>query len=255
MRKIELAGWNDVQRRVDNDKLSLEIVYGVRLEVDLEDVLLDKLFPTEDFLENDKLAVVFMKVLTENYNVPIIVVKRFDDYFVIDGHHRVYIFRKLEKKAIEAYVLKFPEDCSYRDVPKRSFDDMPIKDISEIDDSILRTWEQILTVLKYYEALYSVPFYLSVEQVSLRNIVPTQAHIKRSQIEPIKELLVPVACIKHERKYYVLDGHARTLRAKQLGLKSVQAIVLTPKMPIDYGIVKTVKEMGLKQIEDIKITE
>ena len=38
---------------------------------------------------NDKLTLVFMKVVTEGYNVRIITVKRGDDYFVLDGHHHL----------------------------------------------------------------------------------------------------------------------------------------------------------------------
>ncbi len=55
----------DVPSRVDSVKCSLEIIYGTKLGVDLEDVPIDRLFPTEDFLENDKLALVLMKVVTE----------------------------------------------------------------------------------------------------------------------------------------------------------------------------------------------
>jgi len=255
MRNIELASWNDVQRRVYNDKRSLEMIYGVMLQVDIEDVPLERLFPTEDFLENDKLALVFMKILTEDYNVPIIVVKDKQDYFVIDGHHRAYIFKKLQRKTIEAYVLKFPKGKNYRDMVKWQLEDMPIKNISEIDDSILRTWSQILTILKYYEALYHTPFYLRREEVKLEDLVPTQSLIKKNQITPIKELRVPIACVKHEEKYYILDGHARSLRAKQLGHKTIQAVILSPKVQIEYGIVKTVKETNLKEIEDIKIVD
>ena len=54
LRKVELASLDDVPSRVDSVKRSLEIIYGVRLGVDFEDVPLDGLFPTEDFLENDK---------------------------------------------------------------------------------------------------------------------------------------------------------------------------------------------------------
>ena len=64
-----------------------------------------------------------------------------------------------------------------------------------------------------------------------------------------------MACIEYDERYYVLDGHARCLRAKQLGLKSVEAIVLSPQMHVDFGIVKTAKEMKLESLEDIAITE
>ena len=69
MRKIELASWKDVPRRLASLRKTLEIIYEVKLGVNLKDVPIGRLHPTESFLETDKLAVVFMKVLTEDYDV------------------------------------------------------------------------------------------------------------------------------------------------------------------------------------------
>lgn len=255
LREIELATWTNVPRRVDSIKRSLEMIYGVKLEVDLEDVSLDRLYATEDFLENDKIALVFMKVVTEDYDVHIITVKRGDDYFILDGHHRSYVFKKLMKRIIKACVLKFPRNANYRVSPKRLLDELPIKDVSVIDDSIVKTWGRILIILKHYEAMYNIFFYLSKVQVCLRDLVPTESEIKRKQIDAIKEVLVPIVCIQCQGRYYILDGHARSLRAKQLGLESIQAIILSPEVQIDFGIVKTAKEMNLKILEDVKIVD
>jgi len=217
MRKIELATWKDVPRRLASLRKTLEIIYEVKLGTDLKDVPIDRLHPTESFLEKDKLAVVFMKVLTEDYHVPIIAVKRMGDFFVLDGHHRSFISKKLMKKTVKAYVLKFPENKSYRAVAKRSLEDLPIKDVGVIDDPLMKTWGQILTILKYYEALYAISFYLRKEEVHLEDLVPTQSQIRRERVDSIKELLVPVACVKYECRFYILDGHARSLRAKHWG--------------------------------------
>jgi len=255
MRKIELASWKDVPRRVASLRKTLEMIYGVKLGVDLKDVPIDRLHPTESFLEKDKLAVVFMKVLTEGYDVPIIAVKRVEDFFVLDGHHRSFISKKLMKKTVKAYVLKFPKNKSYRAVAKRSLEDLPIKDVGAIDDPLMKTWGQILTILKYYEALYDISFYLREEQVYLEDLVPTQSQIRKERVDSIKELLVPIACVKHEGRFYILDGHARSLRAKELGLESVQAMILSPEVKIDFGIVKAVKEMNIRSLEDIQVME
>jgi IMP dehydrogenase len=196
-----------------------------------------------------------MKVVTEDYGVPIITVKRDGDYFVVDGHHRAFIFKKLLKKTAKAYVLKFPEDKKFRVVPKRSLETLPIKEVSDIDDPILKAWQRTLGVLKHYEAIYNVPFYLEQEQVYLKALVPTQPQVGRNQIDAIKELLVPIVCVKYKGKYYVLDGHARALRAKQLLSDSIKAIVLVPAVRIDFGIVKTAEETNLRSLEDIKILD
>jgi len=206
-------------------------------------------------LEKDKLAVVFMKALTEDYHVPIIAVECVEDFFVLDGHHRSFISKKLMKKTVKAYVLKFPKYKSYRAIAKRSLEDLPIKDVGVIDDPLMKTWGQILTILKYYEALYNISFHLRMEQVRLKDLVPTQFQMRRERVDSIKELLVPIACIKYEGRFYILDGHARSVRAKQLEFESIQAIILSPEVKIDFGIVKAVKEMNVRSLDDIQVVK
>jgi IMP dehydrogenase len=252
LRKIELASLEDVPDRVDSVKCSLEIIYGVKLGVVLEDVPIDRLFPTEDFLENDKLALVLMKVVTEGYDVPIIAVRRGEDFFVLDGHHRSYITRKLLRKSVKANVLSFPDGACYRDVVKRSLDDLPIKEVAEIDDTIVRAWQRTLSILKHYEAMYAIPFFMSVERVFLKDLVATQAYVGKAQVEAIKKLLVPIVCVEYRERFYILDGHARAYKAKQMSLKWIRATILVPAVPIDFGVVKTANEMGLKNL-DIEI--
>jgi IMP dehydrogenase len=255
LRKIELSSWESVPRKADSLRRSLEIIYGVKLETVSSEVQLDRLYPTEDFLENDKIALVFMKIVNEGYDVPIIAVERGEDYFVLDGHHRSFISKKLRKKTIMAKVLKFPGGRGYRDVPKSSLEDLPIKEVAPIDDLIVKAWGRILNILKQYEVLYRMHFYMEKKQVFLRDVSPTQPQVLREQVDRINRLLVPVACVEYGGRYYVLDGHARCLRAEQLGLKSVEAIVLSPQTRVDFGIVKTAREMKLESLEDVTVTE
>jgi hypothetical protein len=253
MREIELASWNDFPRRVDNIVRSLEIIYSVKLHVDFEEISVKRLYPTEDFLENDKLALVFAKTVREDYSVPIIVVKRGEDFFILDGHHRSFIYKKLMFKTIKAYVLQFPKDSSYRNVPRMPLEGLRIKDVGTIEDPILKAWQRILFVVEHYEAIYNAPFYLKNEFVNIEQLVPTQSHVTKSQIDSIKELLVPIVCVHQGKKYYILDGHARSLRAQQLGLDSIETMTLVPTSNINYGIVKTAEAMDLRSLEDIEI--
>jgi hypothetical protein len=253
MRKIELATWESVPKRLDSLKRSLEIIYEKELTTYSYDIPLSRLFPTEDFLENDKLALVFMKTVDEDYDVPIIAVEKAPDYFVLDGHHRSFIYIKLRKKAIKARILKFPKGSSYRGVPKTSFQDLPVKEVSTIEDSILKAWARILNIMRQYEALYHIHFHMERKNLFLESIHPTQPEILKSQLEGIARILVPIACIEHGGKYYVLDGHARCIRARQLGLEFIQAMILSPDVSVGYGIVKTAKEMKLDTLDDITI--
>ena len=253
MRKIELATWESVPNRVDSLKRSLEIIYGKKLTAYPYDIPVGRLFPTEDFLENEKIALVFMKTVNEGYDVPIIAVEKAADYFVLDGHHRSFIYVKLKEKTIKARVLKFPQGSSYREVSKTSFEDLPVKEVSTIEDPILKAWARILNIMRQYEALYHIHFRMERKDLVLEKLHPTQPQILREQLEGIERILVPIACIEHKGKYYVLDGHARCIRARQLGLESVQAIVLSPEVQVDYGIVKTAREMKIETLDDITI--
>ncbi len=161
----------------------------------------------------------------------------------------------MQKKTVRAYVLKFPENQSYRARPRFPLDDLQIRDVAAIDDPIVKTWEHMLTLLKYYERLYNVSFSLRRKKVSLQCLVPTQPQVLRRQIDSIKEIVVPIFCVEHRNRFFILDGHARSLHAKQLGSESVEAMLLSPQTKIDFGIVRTAKEMGLKCLEDIIIVE
>jgi hypothetical protein len=103
VRNIELSTWESVPHKLDSLKESLENIYEVKLDTCSLDIPLDKLYPTEDFLENDKWALVFKKITEEDYDVPIIVVERGSDYFVLDGHHRAYISSKIQRKKVRRH--------------------------------------------------------------------------------------------------------------------------------------------------------
>jgi hypothetical protein len=76
-------------------------------------------------------------------------------------------------------------------------------------------------------------FYMKEKQVAPEDLSPTQREELERQIDGIDKLLVPIACIKYNDKFYVLDGHARCTRAKHLGLKSIQAAVLLSQANVD----------------------
>jgi len=252
MRKIELVSAESLPRRIEDIKKSLEGVYDVPLSVDFREINLGELHPTETFLEKDKLSLVFQKIMEEDYRVPIIAVEQGGQYFIIDGHHRSFIYKKLGKGTIKAFVISLPP-VSLRPRVASSLDEIPIKGVGEIDDTILATWGQILILLKYYEAVYSTLFTMKREMVRLDSLVPTQPLIEGARLDSIREILVPVVGLKHNEQVYILDGHVRALFAKRKGKQSIQAIILEPSKPIVYGVVKAAEKMELKSLDDIKI--
>jgi IMP dehydrogenase len=255
MRKIELVSWKNILNRVENIKKSFEIIYDTNLSFESKKIPLNNLYPTEDFLEKDKLALVLKKVILENYFVPIIAVKHEREYFILDGHHRSYLSKKLQHETIASYVILFPKGKKYKTRTKKVLEDIPIKEVSFIDDFTLKAFAQLLSILKYYEALYKTSFNLERIDVLLKDLVPTQPQARRERINSIKKMLVPIVCIEHKNKFYILDGHARSINAKEKNQKYIDAFILRPKTKVNFGIVKTAREMNLKNLEDITIVE
>ena len=253
MRQIELVDPKAIGERLGDIRVSLEEIYGVALPTEFVEIPTHRLYPTEAFLEKDKLALVFMKIIREGYNVPIIAISHRYSTFILDGHHRAYLFRKLDRDKIDTYVLRFPSDRPYRRIPKSNLEDLPIKEVVPIDDPIPKTWGQILTLLRYYEELYHVPFHLRAEEVALGLLVPTQPYVTRKQVDSIKELLVPITCIQVQDKFYILDGHARSFHAKEAGLNTIGCMVLQPQAKVEFGIVRNSRRMNLGTLQDLKI--
>jgi hypothetical protein len=253
VRQIELVDPNAIGERVGDIKVSLEEIYGIALPTDFEEIPPHRLYPTEAFLEKDKLALVFMKIIKEGYDVPIITISHRHNIFILDGHHRAYLFRKLTRDKIDTYVLRFPSNKPYRNIPKSDLENLSIKEVVPIDNPILKTWGQMLTLLKYYEALYQIPFHLREEDIALNQLVPTQSYVTRKQVDSIKELLVPIACVQEQDRFYILDGHARSIRAKEANLNTISCIILQPQAKVDFGIVKISMRMNLRGLEDLKI--
>jgi len=253
LRRIELTTMEDLPARIESVKVSLERIYGVKLGVEFRVLPVRSLCPTEEFLERDKLTLILMKVVDEGYRVPIVTVRKGGEYYIIDGHHRSYVMMKLMEEMVGSYVLRFPEEVSYRAPSKRPIESLPLIDPAPIDDPIVRAWSQIITLLRYYEAIYGIPFYMRVESVPIESLVPTQPQVSMRQIASINRLLVPIICVKHNEKYYILDGHARTLKARGMGLNSIRAVVLTPGGRVEYGVIRTSERMGLRSIDDIRV--
>ena len=98
-----------------------------------------------------------------------------------------------------------------------------------------------------------MPFSLKKIHLPLDDLVPTQPQIREQRVASICSLVVPIVCLEHQGKFYILDGHARSLRAKQLKSKTVHSVILLPTVELDYGIIKTTQKMGLKTLDDIQL--
>jgi len=252
LRTIELITAETITSRLESIRESYEKLYETSVSSVLEDALIERLSPTEPFLENDKLAVVFRKVIVEDYSVPIVVLKDGEVFFIIDGHHRAFIDKKLGKSRIQSYVLSLPS----AHLSKRqwfSLDCLEIGEVVQIEDPELNTWARILKLLKYYEKIYKVPFQMRQLNIRIDELVPTQPVIEEERLYPLREPSVPIACLESGGRYYILDGHVRSLSARLLGQSTISAIILWSKEINRFGVEKNSESLGLTSLGDIRI--
>ena len=110
-------------------------------------------------------------------------------------------------------------------------------------------------MVKHYEAIYNMPFCLHETNINLEDLIPTQPRVEKTRIETITKVQVPIVCVYQKEKYYVVDGHARSLRAKELHIKSIRAMILTPPQKMVFGIARAADELGLRSLEDVAIID
>jgi len=89
--------------------------------------------------------------------------------------------------------------------------------------------------------------------VPLEQLVPTQPVIEIERLYPLREPRVPIACLESGGRYYILDGHARSLSLRLLGRNSISAIVLWTKRRRRFGVERNAERLGLTSLRDIKI--
>jgi len=255
LRQIQLATEQTMLDDLDNIKRSFEQLYDAEIDVITQNVPTTNLCPTEPFLEEDKLALIFKKIIEDGYNPAIIVAESRPVYYILDGHHRSYIRLKLAEPLIWAHVLLFPRHRPFRERERRRLEEMTAIRVGPIDDPVLATWNQILELLRYYEGVHRTPFTLKEVYVPLTQLIPTQPVVNLSRVLGVRGMSAPIACLEVDNQYSILDGHARALAAKGAGLHSIHAIVLVPSRPVRFGIVATAERMGLKALEDITIVE
>ena len=142
---------------------------------------------------------------TKFKNIPIIAVEHLKDFFILDGHHRSFLRKKILKENIKTYLFKFPLNKQYKAPIKRPLSTIPIREVVGIDDPIIKTWGNILTLLKYYEQMYDTPFSLKKESIPLKKLIPTQLTVRKNQLKIIKEICVPITCVNYANKFYILD--------------------------------------------------
>ncbi len=120
---------------------------------------------------------------------------------------------------------------------------------------------KVRSMKKILEETHKIKVKVKRGKVKIAELIPTQPEIyidelKGREYELKKGLAEPILVAISKGKHYVLiDGHHRVVAARNLGMEEIDAYILIPDKPIELGIEKTARKLGLNKIEDVKIVD
>ncbi len=121
--------------KVEKLKRTLEKIHGVKISVERGKVEIDRLIPTQTKVYADELNGRIHE-LRRGLAEPIVVIKKDNRLYLIDGHHRAVAALKIGVKELDAYILKVPENVELgieRLVRKKGI--KSLKDVEVIEDT------------------------------------------------------------------------------------------------------------------------
>lgn len=206
---------------------------------------IEELFATEPYLEAEKLAVVYKKMVQENYDIPIITVRKNDKSYVIDGHHRCFSKWLLNQEYVSSYEIR--NELLKPPWWSKVVPDIPmIKTGENVGD--VKDWVTCIDTLEYLRRLHGINFKLIPMKLLVETLIPTQYPQKiLSTYKPPK---APILVLKYEENFYIIDGHTRSYYALKDGKRYVDALVLVPTKSVMPGIVLYSRKLGINSIKE-----
>jgi hypothetical protein len=253
---------SEIEQRLSGIKKSFKLLYGIDFEDSRKKVNVGDVIPTQPFLEKEKLQMVIQKVINENYSVPIILMEHRGKLYIIDGHHRAYTSFILGNMEMDAIILKFPDDRDYKTVKEIRVGDMKVKmfkkkrssgeiETSEESAEIIKMWEKAAKTALHFEKIHNIEFSIVSKEIKTEDILPTQKMVDINKTDRLINKDVPIICIEHNQKFYVIDGHNRAFVSKKQGIPRIKSLILVPEKPVDFGIIKTAEKWGVRNLEDL----
>ncbi|WP_373839443.1 CBS pair associated ParBc domain-containing protein [Methanospirillum sp.] len=120
--------------------------------------------------------------------------------------------------------------------------------------------EKVYKLMDTIERLHDIKPYLTKGPVQVNTLLPTQSRIYMDELEgriyEIKKgLAEPVIVIKKPSRHLLVDGHHRSVAARRLGIKILEAYIIEIRENIELGLERTAKALNLKSIDDILIMD
>jgi len=94
--------------------------------------------------------------------------------------------------------------------------------------------------------------------VLVRDLRPTQPRIYQDELEGRMYeldlgLAEPIIAIKLSGRTLLADGHHRAVAAQRMGIKKLEAYIITIEEDIELGLERTARKLNLEKIADIKV--
>ena len=247
---------SEVAERVRMLASSFEKIYGDMVDVSKTSVEPFSLLATEEYLERTKLGLVLRGAVMDGYYAPIIVLSERDVTYILDGHHRAYVYWLLGYMFIDAYMLRLKHVSHARRGAFRLWEMRLYQD--EIPKAPkARLWRFTAGVIHFFVTRYKGAFRLKVSSCRLDELVPTQSLVEPEGVEKVEKLGVldePILCLEYRGKKYIVDGHARAVNLLLKGRESVNALIIYPTDEnIKIGLIEASERMGLRSLSDVEI--
>lgn len=120
------------------------------------------------------------------------------------------------------------------------------------------TPEKVFNFQRALQTLYGVTSRLKREMVDVSGIHPTQASVNQDELdgrmyELQKHLAEPVIVVSSGDRHILVDGHHRAVAAQRLGIKALDAYVVTLDRDMELGLEKTARSMHIYSLSDVKV--
>jgi len=113
---------------------------------------------------------------------------------------------------------------------------------------------------KTLEQLYNIKTKIVRMKVPIENLRPTQDKIYADELqgrtyELKRGLAEPTIVVKVGNRYVLVDGHHRTVAARELGYKEIDSYVIKIDKDMKLGLEKTADKNGIFSFRDIEIID
>jgi len=120
--------------------------------------------------------------------------------------------------------------------------------------------EKVYKVMNSLHRLHNITPTMKKGPVPVRNLRPTQSRIYMDELEgriyELKRgLAEPIIVIKMPGRTLLVDGHHRGVAAQRMGIKVLEAYIITIEEDFELGLERTARQLNLDKLADIEVLE